>query len=382
MEPEQAEKLEALGMCWRIRGPFYTWEEWYGEAEGYFRENGHLQVHSQYVTPSGKRLGLWVKAQRYRGRGALEEEQARKLDGIGMEWSIKERSDWEEWYRLAEAYSREHGDLSVPKDYVTEDGRKLGIWVSIQRERYGAARKKPLTREQAERLEELGMSWHPVRERWEKMFSLAKEYSREHGDLMVPQDYRTPEGEKLGRWIGLQRQGFQDQSLAEEARRRLEEIGMVWDPRDAAWEAMYQRAETYAREHGHLKVPQGYKSADGANLGVWISSQRVRYKRQGAQRMPEEQIRRLSALGMLWDPSGQREKEWMYLYAQVKEYWLEHGGYPTKDNVRAPNGKSLRGWYYQQRRDLRKAHGRMSQRRRKLLEEIGIREGEAEKISA
>ena len=73
--------------------------------------------------------------------------------------------------------------------------------------------------------------------------------------------------------------------------KRLEMIGMVWDGILDRWERNYQAAINYYREHGDLKVPTKYVSADGLNLGVWIQSTRRSYRN-----------------GMLWNTSSESGK--------------------------------------------------------------------------
>lgn len=77
---------------------------------------------------------------------------------------------WDEWYKIAKKYARNHkGTIaSIKKDYVTDDGDKLGQWLQVQRKAYKyrdmpkeerKTKLKPLTDEQVLKLELLGMIW-------------------------------------------------------------------------------------------------------------------------------------------------------------------------------------------------------------------------------
>jgi len=69
-----------------------VWEEQYEEAKAYYKENGHLNMPKRYISPSGKKLGVWLSRQRENRRlGRIKPEQIAKLDGIGMVWETKER---------------------------------------------------------------------------------------------------------------------------------------------------------------------------------------------------------------------------------------------------------------------------------------------------
>ena len=80
----------------------------------------------------------------------------------------------------------------------------------------------------------------------------------------------------------------------------LDRLGMVWDGISDRWERNYHAAMDYYREHGNLKVPPTYVSADGLNLGRWIQSSRKSYRNGMLDR---DQIDRLERIGMLWNAS-------------------------------------------------------------------------------
>ena len=57
------------------------------------------------------------------------------------------------------------------------------------------------------RLEEIGMCWQGAREAaWERHFSEAEKYFRQHGNLAIPADYVTGDGCRLGRWVRRQKE--------------------------------------------------------------------------------------------------------------------------------------------------------------------------------
>ena len=66
------------------------WNKKYLLAKEYYEENGDLQVPAKYITNNGTRLGEWIRTQRaFFKNGILEEERKKKLDEIGMVWSIR-----------------------------------------------------------------------------------------------------------------------------------------------------------------------------------------------------------------------------------------------------------------------------------------------------
>ena len=112
-----------------------------------------------------------------------------------------------------------------------------------------------------------------------ELYHLAEQYFHEHGDLLVPGDY-VCYGKRLGRWIGTQRTAGKGKrgQLTESQIRRLEAIGMSWDPVEERWQAMYQLAKEYYDVHQMLNIPSNYVTDTGVRLGQWIARQRKCYK--------------------------------------------------------------------------------------------------------
>lgn len=141
-----------------------TWDEHYDIAKQYYEENGHLNV------PSKTKLYTWISAQKYakRGkRGKLTTEQVTLLEQIGIEWESHRNCTWMWYFQHAKDYYKTHGALNVPISYVTEDGCKLGQWITRQRRAYKCrnskkekGKHKPLISEnEIGMLEDIGMQW-------------------------------------------------------------------------------------------------------------------------------------------------------------------------------------------------------------------------------
>ena len=91
----------------------------------------------------------------------MDGERIRKLDAIGMVWNVKRTPEelWEDWLQRAAAFYQAHGHLNLPVNYVTEEGVKLGMWLSSQRQ---AMRGNPnflMTPERKALLDQIGMHW-------------------------------------------------------------------------------------------------------------------------------------------------------------------------------------------------------------------------------
>ena len=131
---------------------------------------------------------------------------------------------------------------------------------------------------------------------WEEGYGHLTTYVQAEGDAQVPKSYRTPEGYRLGNWVGVQR--TTKDSMSVERRERLEALdGWVWDTKDAAWEEGFGHLTTYVQAEGDAQVPKSYRTPEGYGLGQWVSGQRG-----GKDTMSAERRQRLEALtGWVWN---------------------------------------------------------------------------------
>ena len=353
---EQTVMLEAIGMNWlglRER----QWEEGYSLATEYFRRNGSLSG-----VGANTRLGRWLYAQRQKyHRGTLPQEQFKRLDALRMVW---EQPDiWEKRLCEAKKYKEIHGDLDIPVGYISESGVRLGLWYRSVRNRYHENR---LPAEKSRQLEALGADWTSVQYRtWMQQYELAVTYYKENGNLIVPKDYSAKNGMRLGLWIAAQRVAYAKGTLSSEKIEMLNEIGMSWQRDTGRWETGFQYAQEYSVQNGNANAPAEYIAPDGFALGTWIARQRRKYKEE---KLKPEQIHRLEALGILWDPA---EAFWQSGYEHACDYYREHGDLAVPGKYIADDGFRLGSWLANQKTRWRKGELRTGQEEK--LREIGFR---------
>ena len=312
-----------------------TWEDYYNLAESYYNHYGHLNIPQRFKTTNGYeydeegiKLGNWINTQRqsYKGQGTckLTEEQKKLLEKIGMVFDVHS-DDWMKKYKLAESYYKRHGNSEIPRNFKTtngyeydEQGINLGRWISNQRQAYKGYGTTKITEEQIKLLEKIGMNFDNVNfEKWMKNYNLAESYYNHYGHLNIPRNFKTTngyeydeEGINLGIWINNQRMAYKGQGkykITEEQKKLLEKIGMVPDVHSDNWLKNYNLAESYYKHHGHLNIPQSFKTTNGyeydeqgINLGRWINNQRNSYKGYGTCKLTEKQIKLLEKIEIKW----------------------------------------------------------------------------------
>lgn len=282
-----------------------TWEEWYECAKNYYSKFGDLLISRDFVTADGFRLGRWIERQRgmYNGvlPSSLNKERCIALEKIGMIWKLEDRFQWKRWLEMAEEYRQEYGSLDVPSEYVTKDGCRLGFWIKEQRKKYWAG---SLTEKQVRELEHCGIAWQFYKRKgWNDWLQIARAYYGEHGNLLVPRNYKTAAGEKLGNWIFVQRERYYRESgrrpLSPEQIKALEQLSMVWslkDVREERWDEMLRWIKAYKSKYGRLPLNPAVIAPDGRSMGNWISVQRTAL---GKGRMSEWKTESLADVGIL-----------------------------------------------------------------------------------
>ena len=272
---ERQDKLNAVpGWAWDPFGA--AWKAGYSHLKQYVADHGTALVPAAHES-DGYRLGAWVVQQRLLfSKSKLDEERRKKLEQLpGWVWNTDE-SRWNESLALLHAYAAKHGATAVPQRCV-ERGIRLGDWVTTQRSLYARGTLEP---EKQELLESVsGWSWDTRSGRWEQNYSLLTEFTREHGTARVPQRYEV-DGIKLGAWVNEQRGAYRKGVITAERRKRLESLpGWMWDPNEEAWEAAYSILKRFVRETGHAHVPSSYEDESGFRLGLWVTNQRRKYRR-------------------------------------------------------------------------------------------------------
>ena len=340
-----------------------TWDMYYASAKQYYKENGNLEVPARYITEEGYALGSWLNNQKAIRKGTivgkLTEDQIHKLNSIGMIWDSLDYF-WKQNFRLAKEYYLAHGNLDVPTNFKSTDGKHLGNWILRQRQLY---KSNSLTDEQIKKLDSIGMDWMDRVDRiWENGFIEAKNYSEEYGNLSVPKNYRSNTDFPLGIWIQRQRSLYKNNKISENRIKRLTDIGMNWNPDN--WESRFNLVRQYYEEHGNINISQK-EVIQGIWLGKWIVSQK---KAMQEGKLTHEQIEMLKTLPM--EEVGRKDNRWWSMYEEAKKYYLKFGNLNIPMDYLTSNGKKLSDWIIRQRRNYKL--GKMPSERKEKLDEIGF----------
>ncbi|MFI5720826.1 helicase associated domain-containing protein [Nocardia sp. NPDC051750] len=119
------------------------WTDWLSAVEEYRTEHGHTDIPVTCRTRDGRWLGSWISARRRDFReGKLSGDEVAMLAAVGVDVRIQGRAarqrtqsarsaeQWEQRIAALAAFRDRYGHPEVPQRYVTEDGLRLGGWLS------------------------------------------------------------------------------------------------------------------------------------------------------------------------------------------------------------------------------------------------------------
>ena len=405
LSKEKIELLEKIGMRFENVLNIIGWTKMYLLAETYFKNYGNLEIKQNFKTlngidydENGYKLGKWLTNQRqaYK-KEKLSKEKIELLEKIGMRFeNVLNIIGWTKMYLLAETYFKNYGNLEISKKFKTlngidydDKGYNLIIWIYKQRQAY---KRGKLSKEKIELLEKIGMHFDTIDndEMWTRMYKLAENYFRKHGNLEIPQRFKTmngiikdENGYNLGTWINRQRQEYKKGKLSEDRIELLEKIGMRFENvlNIIGWTKMYTLAEIYFEKYGDLEIPYSLKTLNGIdyddkgyNLGLWISKHRKEYKKGSLSR---DRTELLEKIGMRFEIKD-NDEVWTQMYKLSEVYFKKYGNLEIPQKFKTLNGinydekgHNLGTWIGTQRQAYKKE--KLSKEKIELLEKIGMR---------
>lgn len=200
-------------------------------------------------------------------------------------------------------------------------------------------------------------------------YKIAKDYYNEHGNLLVPHDYKDKDGKELGRWLSSIRIKCHSKTLriSQQKVDKLNQIGMVWDVLDYKWNEKYEEVKKFYAEYHDLNLLPIYKGEEGRKLLSWIKSQRSIYYTNKEGLKYTEKITKLEQVGIV---CKHNEELWNEMYTLAVNYHDKYHHllipvyYETEDN------KKLGVWIRNQRKSYVKSD--LSLERINALEAIGM----------
>ncbi|WP_331751530.1 Helicase associated domain protein (plasmid) [Streptomyces sp. NBC_00715] len=284
------------------------WARGWASLKKFTERERHARVpygHREGAYP----LGQWIAEQRRAyGAGQMSGQRARRLEQLGMVWSLADER-FQENLEAAKAYYDQHWTLCAPRSATALD-RPVGQWLSNLR-RAGALDGHP---EWETALREVDADWNPAWPAdWQRHYAALRELvADEDGEPDVLPGV-TVHGMDIGKWLAKQRTPPVWQALSEGQRERLEQLGITPpapapEPEAPAapisapvstFERGVAALAQYRARTGSLTVSRGHVETlpDGSEvkLGVFLSNSKTRRAKLSADKLAA-----LAALGLDW----------------------------------------------------------------------------------
>ncbi|MFF6984471.1 Helicase associated domain protein [Streptomyces sp. NPDC008343] len=285
------------------------WARGWAKLKEYVERVGNARVpygHREGATP----LGQWVAEQRRAyGAGEMSGQRARRLEKLGMVWSMADER-FQENLEAAKTYYEQFWTLAAPRSALALD-KPIGQWLSNLR-RPGALDGHP---EWKAALESVDEHWNPAWPAdWQRHYAALRELVREEEGPAEVLPGLTIHGMDIGRWLQRNREHAVWQGLMDGQRKLLETLGITPLPPEqetpakspksasSAFERGIAALTQYKTRTGSVKVPRGHVETivvDGqehaVKLGVFLSNNKTR-----RGKLTPDKLAALADLGLDW----------------------------------------------------------------------------------
>ena len=336
MTQEKSDMLKELGMDFPP-----AWEDMYVKIVQYKAQHGNIEIASDYDPI----LAAWMARQNevlgrhLQGKSTrLSDDQAMRLLALGFQGgrggaaavsgidgkvnvsgkTVASRDfdvRWNEMYQQLREWKAEHGHCNVS----TTSGTDLAHWVSAQRRMYNKlvagtpGKRAVLDALKMQRLTEIGFQFRPRGSyvSWDDNIKLVEQFRKHNGHCRIPVAHP-----QLGSFVKLVRRDYKNfcqgkkTSMTSEREAQLRAYDFIFEggktPQRAAgpkkaWSERLEELIQYKNEFGHTVVPQ-----NSGQLGAWVHSQRVHYKKykEGSKsQMTAERALKLTEIGFCFNAS-------------------------------------------------------------------------------
>lgn len=389
---EYIDMLDSKGMLWE--SVTVDWYEHYLLLRDFYNEYGRTDVRNDYVV-NNMRLGVWSNKQRKKfAAQQLNSSQIKLLNSLNFNWDnivrcksevsrpeSKTMDSWMHRFNLLQQYFDTYGNINVSKSYIAEDGTKLGLWLTNQRNR-----KDGLSDEQIKLLDSLNMTWYcfNTRDQWDKTFDELIGFIKENGRATT-----VPKDDYLHTWITKQVGYIRNGTLTKERVQKLYQSGILslylditeWPFRtvsdnqtrnmltSVSWNDMYELAKQFYEANGHLLMPKNYM-CNNLPLEAWLHGQRQQY---WCDVLDKDKIDKLNQIKMQWTVI---EHKWAKCYISTRVFFNQYKTSRLPVDFVTDDNEYLGQWVSKQNAAMKAFNEtgqcNLSPEQRALLQEIEI----------
>lgn len=377
-EDERIIKIE--GFERKIRRSLFTeviertkdnWEIYFEKFKEYLKKEGTPYISR--IRSENRELGRWCAWQRTnKVKGTLSFDKIRRLTEAGFSWTPLDEK-WElrfsEYKQFVKLAGRPNFKETDRKQYPQFE--KLLHWTRIQKllynrnpKKYSSERYKRLTKEGFD----FDISANEDQKRWNEFYEKLKAFKKRFGHCSASQTDPDPKLRKLGVWLNTQRVLYKGRmsngkfiTMLPERIKLLEDIGVVWNQKDAEWDKGFEEIKAYKAKHNHFNVPQSESS-------LYYRIRRIRLK---PELLSAQQKQRLESIGFFDEytqPTRRNRFDVVFneRISELRDYIKKHGTIVISRTSK--KYKALSNW----KKSLRKVKDKFSHEQIQVLKDLGI----------
>ena len=180
---------------------------------------------------------------------------------------------------------------------------------------------------------------------WYFWYGLLTDYCNEYHSALVPKEFSTEVGYKLGNWVSNQRVKKANGKLSFNFIKLLEKLPKwYWNKFQAGWDQGLLELHHFLKEFGHVSVSENYVAGNGFKLGKWVRNRRTDFRREN---LTETQQKALESFeGWVWNFI---EAEWQRNFRLLKDYYKNNGDCLVPNKFQTADGTNLGQWVGTQR---------------------------------
>jgi len=301
MSDKHIQQLESMkGWMWgeKRTSKLLTWDEKYKVLQNFKKE--HKRVPCGTEEYDGLNIGTWCACQKENYRnGKMDNELKEKLESIeGWTWGEKQKTKpftWDESYIILQEIVKEYNRIPRDKEYYKE--YNIGFWCSHQKSIF---KNNKMSDERIKKLEAIhGWIWGEKRTKpltWDENCEILRDFINNNNNRF-PAQKEEHKGIKIGIWLSNQKERYKNKKLKDERKQKLEAIqGWTWGEKKTSkpltWDANCAILHDFMNKNNN-RFPAQKEEHKGIKIGVWLSNQRVIYKKNI---MNNERIKKLEAI--------------------------------------------------------------------------------------
>lgn len=349
-----------------------NWEIYFEKFKQHLAKQG--TPYLSRLRGENKELGRWCAWQRTnKDKGTLSSDKIRRLTEAGFSWAPSDEK-WEARYNLYVEFISLTGRTSFSDSDRNRFPKfaKLHNWIRLQKILFNRNKDK-YPQERYDRLIKLGFNFSIDEDedetKWLEMFEKLKSFKDKFHHCNASQTDKDPELRKIGKWLNTQRTMYKGRTTSDgrfikmplHRVQMLEEIGVIWNAKDADWDKGFNELKIWKEKHGHFNIPQ--------NQSLYYRVRRLKLKKD---LLTKEQLEKLDSIGFYQDYETQNgdkdypERVFLKRFEQLKKFKEDFG--TINIDYRDKKFSGLYHW----KKDVRKNKARLNDFQKERLKSIGF----------